>query len=536
MMNQSTDATATTAATRYRYSSNTRMMTALLMMLMWMWMTFSLSSLSFVSVNVNAAISSSSISSLRNDMSYINSLRPSDNANTIHLYAAHIIVTEELKQATKSILKKNSHSNREHHHTLYSIHPHHDDVHDIDINPAAIHSVDIISQKSGKQFTLTLPHLTTHIDKNNKNDKKNHPHVLHRDSSSNHADDDTHNIYLLHLKSPIHTHTIDSINAAISPYQLDIHHSYIPHNTFRIVLPTSLASALRLHPSVLFICEYHSDWKIENTLYQHVWETNSIYEWLQSNIKLPHKYHNTDLHYHLNEYEQKSFHQYRNEDAIVHFNVQIVHPNVVENGVAIHTIDHQLDTVTRLAHEWQQYWHTELLSHTMTDTEQLPTFKAMTSSIIQLRMRIGDVNKMHPLSDESNTTVLQSMLSYLSSHPSVLWIEKRVSSYHTMNKYAKRVVQSGSKYKTPLYDIGVTGRNVLIGTGDTGIDYDSCFFYDEQEEVPVNKISHKHRKILTYVTVELKQSTAEHRVYAPPGDEEGHGTHTAGKLKKIHTA
>ena len=35
----------------------------------------------------------------------------------------------------------------------------------------------------------------------------------------------------------------------------------------------------------------------------------------------------------------------------------------------------------------------------------------------------------------------------------------------------------------PLYNAGITGETQIIGIGDSGLDYNSCYFYDENTTV-----------------------------------------------------
>ena len=46
------------------------------------------------------------------------------------------------------------------------------------------------------------------------------------------------------------------------------------------------------------------------------------------------------------------------------------------------------------------------------------------------------------------------------------------------NNHARPIVQSGTITDTPLSDIGLDGEGVVVGIADTGIDQESCYFYD----------------------------------------------------------
>ena len=66
---------------------------------------------------------------------------------------------------------------------------------------------------------------------------------------------------------------------------------------------------------------------------------------------------------------------------------------------------------------------------------------------------------------------------------------------------------------------GLTGRNIVVGVGDTGIDYKSTYFYDYQHCVKQGeKGFNDHRKIALYVPLSGTDETAS----------DGHGTHVCG--------
>ena len=67
-----------------------------------------------------------------------------------------------------------------------------------------------------------------------------------------------------------------------------------------------------------------------------------------------------------------------------------------------------------------------------------------------------------------------------------------------------------------LWQHGLNGSGQIIGIGDTGVDYDNCFFRDPAYAAPTSN----HRKIVAYRTIGT----------ARMGDSvNGHGTHTSGR-------
>lgn len=79
---------------------------------------------------------------------------------------------------------------------------------------------------------------------------------------------------------------------------------------------------------------------------------------------------------------------------------------------------------------------------------------------------------------------------------------------------------------TPLWSAGLRGEGEIVAVGDTGVDFDMCFFkdpaYNESGSgVPLNMVSAKHRKLVTV------------REFVPSnhGDErQGHGSHVAATI------
>jgi subtilisin family serine protease len=118
-----------------------------------------------------------------------------------------------------------------------------------------------------------------------------------------------------------------------------------------------------------------------------------------------------------------------------------------------------------------------------------------------------------------SSLLLPSLLSYLSSRSEISWIEP-APSMKLHNKFTHSIVQSSSNL-TSVWSHSLLGAGEIIQLGDTGLDSDSCFFKDQQRQVPVNSVDLLHRKIVTYTLFD----NADH------GDDvDGHGTHVGGSL------
>eukprot|EP00756_Hemistasia_phaeocysticola_P015685 Hpha_TRINITY_DN15426_c3_g4::TRINITY_DN15426_c3_g4_i1::g.176586::m.176586 len=114
----------------------------------------------------------------------------------------------------------------------------------------------------------------------------------------------------------------------------------------------------------------------------------------------------------------------------------------------------------------------------------------------------------------------------IAQQPGVRWVEPQGRRTH-LNHIATWSVQSSTPDRYPLYERGIDGSGEVVHIGDTGLDSDSCFFYDPSEEVAVYpSLNPRHRKILSYVPCvrpDTRQTFKEDRPHA-------HGTHVSGSV------
>eukprot|EP01063_Lacrimia_lanifica_P037293 TRINITY_DN7613_c0_g1_i3.p1 TRINITY_DN7613_c0_g1~~TRINITY_DN7613_c0_g1_i3.p1 ORF type:complete len:1196 (+),score=318.62 TRINITY_DN7613_c0_g1_i3:86-3673(+) len=124
----------------------------------------------------------------------------------------------------------------------------------------------------------------------------------------------------------------------------------------------------------------------------------------------------------------------------------------------------------------------------------------------------------------------------LAQHDAVRWVEH---THHTrrgspLNVKATWTMQTdgtlprGTNPKDmehPLWDRGLDGTGELALVGDSGLDYDSCYFHDPDQDVAIYpKANYAHRKVVSYVPDLLNEA-------GDVGDEmRGHGTHVSGSL------
>jgi hypothetical protein len=107
---------------------------------------------------------------------------------------------------------------------------------------------------------------------------------------------------------------------------------------------------------------------------------------------------------------------------------------------------------------------------------------------------------------------LANVVGFLAAKEVVSWIE-RVLVASLKLKYATSMVQGGfwKSWPRPLWNADLLGEGEIIGIGDTGLDYDSCFFRDPNaQSIPMCTstspencaatiaLQPQHRKIVAY--------------------------------------
>jgi subtilisin family serine protease len=133
------------------------------------------------------------------------------------------------------------------------------------------------------------------------------------------------------------------------------------------------------------------------------------------------------------------------------------------------------------------------------------------------RLSVSDQETHISLTVDSCTreSGITKVVTILTSLPYTLWVERR-QEFHTHNRWARGLCQSGTDTSLPMYGVNITGRGYIIGVSDTGIDMTHCHFYDPDNSPPYNTVNRNHRKVIYY-----------NKYVDGSDDSEGHGTHVS---------
>lgn len=123
-------------------------------------------------------------------------------------------------------------------------------------------------------------------------------------------------------------------------------------------------------------------------------------------------------------------------------------------------------------------------------------------------------------------TLSPRKLHLLVHEPLIKWIEPYHQSY-PMNEKAQWVIQTWEENNRRIWNKGLTGEGQILATSDGGIYTSHNFFRDPS--IPINDFGNyaSHRKIIAYTKSGI-DNPDDPLIWF--GDEDGHGTHTAGSV------
>jgi subtilisin family serine protease len=115
---------------------------------------------------------------------------------------------------------------------------------------------------------------------------------------------------------------------------------------------------------------------------------------------------------------------------------------------------------------------------------------------------------------------VEACIRKISSIPEVNWVDV-FPDYKLMNSNSRWIIQSNSSSSgTTIWNKGIHGEGQIVASGDSGIDYDMCYFRDASVAVPFNTTNQSHRKIVGY----------ECLADCKDNNNSGHGTHVNGSI------
>ena len=119
-----------------------------------------------------------------------------------------------------------------------------------------------------------------------------------------------------------------------------------------------------------------------------------------------------------------------------------------------------------------------------------------------------------------------SVVHWAAQQRGVLWLE--IKHKVELQNFASSAILQGSAAVAgqepsvrQVWEMGIRGEGQIVGVGDTGLDWDGCFFLDTKLSAPPfdGVAGPKHRKVVAYF-----RDDDDH------DDETGHGTHVIGSI------
>uniref|UniRef100_A0A7S1KSE4 Peptidase S8/S53 domain-containing protein n=1 Tax=Percolomonas cosmopolitus TaxID=63605 RepID=A0A7S1KSE4_9EUKA len=156
-------------------------------------------------------------------------------------------------------------------------------------------------------------------------------------------------------------------------------------------------------------------------------------------------------------------------------------------------------------------------------THQRMWLNALESSVDAQKLHYDILESSHRMVFTStDENILDRIAAEAAEHSYVYWVEKTEQLVHTELKFSRPMTSTGTLDDSDFISLGLTGKNQVIGVTDSGVDTNSCFFYDADNAVPfIDAMSDEepnksHRKIQSYWSL-LDNVDLDH----------GHGTHVS---------
>jgi hypothetical protein len=269
-----------------------------------------------------------------------------------------------------------------------------------------------------------------------------HPLTLNKAAATDNTQQHEHEQWIVKLKH-INEPLIARLHQLIAPYTLS---TYLGHHSYLLVAPESVASLLSYtHSSIgiIGVVEYHSSLRVHPELQRSSLSpsVNRIMHAHSGNAKVP-----------LTE-------QFR----------VVVAPPSGDNDKG----EHSYERTQQLADRW---------SSQLAQSLDVPLADIHIEAVSESRMLVSVRSKW----------MVSEAINVLSSHHIVHWIEPH-RSYTLLNNHARYIIQSEYEGHATIWNESITGEGQIIAHGDTGIDYDTCFWKDAHHEVPLNTINFNHR-------------------------------------------
>eukprot|EP01065_Artemidia_motanka_P011813 TRINITY_DN1643_c0_g1_i1.p1 TRINITY_DN1643_c0_g1~~TRINITY_DN1643_c0_g1_i1.p1 ORF type:complete len:1077 (+),score=357.25 TRINITY_DN1643_c0_g1_i1:59-3232(+) len=168
--------------------------------------------------------------------------------------------------------------------------------------------------------------------------------------------------------------------------------------------------------------------------------------------------------------------------------------------------------------------HVAVVAVVSAETDPEPLRRALEARGIAVTAAKATRRRLHFALRSPSDAVAAARL--LAQRDEVRWVEPQ-GRRRELNKVATSTVQSEAAHGHPLWDKGITGAGQVVQVGDTGLDYDSCYFHDSDQSVAFwPDVNLLHRKVVGYVECVDAPTLRRYHEDKP----HAHGTHVSGSV------